>query len=555
MLILNTFNQFLQNQLFENKNELEFRITDRLRDILKEIDHPISNYMLIDNRDSNKKKITVLDYHDTDYDKFIFIPSNKVLDGISKKTDLDSLTYYKLDNVNNILQKLDNLKVTTTIGRTINKLYPNEFKASGEPGKDIESFINEFKSKRSAKFDNIKIIEGEDIIKYYYYESYSEKGGGSLHSSCMRHGSCSEYLEFYSKNNIKMIVLFSDTEDDKIIGRALLWDIDEIDDKKVENVKFMDRIYYIQDYIVNIFKEYANKNGWLSKSIQDSSQYTSIFDPKTNEHKNLKLKTKNNFERTNSNEYPYLDTFKYYYHEDMYLSNKEEESKRYYFLNDTGGDFQIVDEDRIYIDYYGDYYHTDDLVWCEYGHEYRLWEDSVEYNDEYATNDYAREHLIWSNIQDRYLSNDETIWLSYYDDYVTSDYASSRMYLSKKDDTYYKASDCEWSDYYDTYINEDNSELIYTNMEKTIEDYRIKDDGTYITIKTDEDIEYYDIDLMNNFITVITDMENPNKNLKWDFKDNAKKYIKIKDRYYLKKFEDELTGQLKIKFDENEKSK
>jgi hypothetical protein len=55
-----------------------------------------------------------------------------------------------------------------------------------------------------------------------------------------------------------------------------------------------------------------------------------------------------------------------------------------------------------------------------------------------------------------------------------------------------------------------------------------------------------DDDLMENFIQVIISKD-PIRT-KWDYATNSDKYFKMKDKYYDKKFEDEMTGQLKFNF-------
>ena len=66
-----------------------------------------------------------------------------------------------------------------------------------------------------------------------------------------------------------MVILYSDDGEIKngkyissrIKGRAILWDA-KINN---ENVKFMDRIYTTKDNDVELFKQYAEKNGYWYK--------------------------------------------------------------------------------------------------------------------------------------------------------------------------------------------------------------------------------------------------------------------------------------------------
>lgn len=81
----------------------------------------------------------------------------------------------------------------------------------------------------------------------------------------------------------------------------------------------MDRVYTYKDSFLNIFYEWATKNG-----------YTSIYD--TNIKTTIRLKNKA------YNHYPYMDTFTYFKKDsdDASLSNYSI-SKPYYYLNDTNG--------------------------------------------------------------------------------------------------------------------------------------------------------------------------------------------------------------------------
>jgi hypothetical protein len=65
-----------------------------------------------------------------------------------------------------------------------------------------------------------EIVEGDEIAKWYRYENYAENKG-TLGNSCMRDKRDS-FFEIYTKNPevCRMLIL---KEDDKILGRALIW--------------------------------------------------------------------------------------------------------------------------------------------------------------------------------------------------------------------------------------------------------------------------------------------------------------------------------------------
>ena len=122
------------------------------------------------------------------------------------------------------------------------------------------------------------------------------------------------------------------------------------------------------------------------------------------------------------------------------------------------------------------------------------------------------------------------------------------MYYSELDDIYYLDGDAVYSDIYEDYIYKDDAIEVFTSINKTKSSYVLySNNDDYITI-LDENNEkiYYWTGLIDYFILVITSI-NPLIQ-KWDYKSNEHKYFKMKGKYYLKKFEDDLTGQLKLNF-------
>jgi hypothetical protein len=143
--------------------------------------------------------------------------------------------------------------------------------------RDIEEFVNQYKATFDfaqnvlAQFD---IVKGKDIIHWYWVDQY-QSGGGTLNNSCMAEAD-SDWLAIYAKNKqVSLVVLYDDngTVNDgkytstKIKGRAILWEC------KVngQDGMFLDRIYTSHDSDVELFKQYAEKNGWWYKKSQTMS--------------------------------------------------------------------------------------------------------------------------------------------------------------------------------------------------------------------------------------------------------------------------------------------
>jgi hypothetical protein len=217
---------------------------------------------------------------------------------------------------------------------------------------DIEKFVNEFLAlRKELNLDEIgvefKIVEGDDVAKYYHYSTYhgyeNRIHKGTLWNSCMRLNRCQKYFSIYTNNpgQVKMLILV--TKEDKIVGRALLWYLDDIStedelkDISIEGV-FMDRIYSINDSDEKLFINYAIKNGWSykdnTKSIcKDNEQLPNAI---------LRVSLDNDMDGTY---YPYLDTLCYLTdNRDVLMLTNDSGFDYDYVLNSTNGTWQGADE-------------------------------------------------------------------------------------------------------------------------------------------------------------------------------------------------------------------
>lgn len=167
---------------------------------------------------------------------------------------------------------------------------------------DVESFVNEFKSKielSKNSFRNFSLVSGNEIKHWYLESSYYNEPRGSLHSSCMRYGSCQKYFDIYTTNPdvCSLLICKSDYDSSKITGRALVWKLDNGD-------TMMDRIYYSNQHDIQIFIEYARSMGWVYKSERG---LICIGEDEERYSEDIGVDIKNwKFEY-----YPYLDTIPY----------------------------------------------------------------------------------------------------------------------------------------------------------------------------------------------------------------------------------------------------
>jgi hypothetical protein len=232
------------------------------------------------------------------------------------------------------------------IGRLVNSI----MSAAKQPvtPKQVEDFSNAYKSAwdmMNDAFMKFEVVSGYAIARWYNESSY-ESDDSTLGSSCMRYDECGDYFGIYADNSdvCKLVILYSDrgssVKDGKFIsnyikGRALLWKTNQGD-------MFMDRIYTNNDSDVELFKQFAEKNGWWCKKTQNSSNNftaqkgTSFKDPTYT----VDLKW------ADHEYYPYVDTLSFLsmngldYTKDPsgVLSNDSDVINTQYELRDTEGD-------------------------------------------------------------------------------------------------------------------------------------------------------------------------------------------------------------------------
>ena len=442
------FNDFLLDMLLEDKKkkghgvtELPFVISPGLKSLLSSLNHPIATKLLQADEEREDKKVTFVDLDKMDNSKFTLVNSNKAFDNIvdmygDKVSDLNKLSAsQELDklSVTNLIMTNDywiKNRATVKIGSFVGKVFPGEYKQSGNPGADVESFVQAVIAKRTEIKDRkegkgrFKLVNGQDIVKYYnesifdITDELDNKIAGEHLTSCMSEDSCASYVDFYAQNeDVSMLILFSDIDgrEDKIVGRAIVWKLGMPTGRT-----FMDRIYYRYEADMAMFKQHAERKGWLYKNAQDMNEFTKIVDPKDNTTKVRDLTTTATFKKTRY--YPYMDTMKWFNIEKDYLTNDEDivhSGYEYYKLEDIHGGYDEGGEGQIYVEFYEDSFDEEDLVYCQLGDEYRKHDDAyyVESLDQYATKDYIDDNLVWSDYNQDYLDKDMATYSDHHQDY------------------------------------------------------------------------------------------------------------------------------------------
>jgi hypothetical protein len=207
--------------------------------------------------------------------------------------------------------------------------------------KEIEEFVDKYKSALKLKkesFNRFEIVKGEDIRKWYFKDNYKSEDG-TLGSSCMRYSKCQKFLDIYVENDsVSLIILKSKTDNEKIIGRALLWDatlVNDTEDTEDSDIKFMDRIYINDSADTEFFIQFAINNGFYYKKKQDYSTTPLVFNKKILSDDESLIKV--SITSGDYNYYPYMDTVKFYNSEDGILTNDDSDGHEYELTDTDGG--------------------------------------------------------------------------------------------------------------------------------------------------------------------------------------------------------------------------
>lgn len=250
--------------------------------------------------EGKESDFTFIDCDGTDGQYITFIRTKDAIKSFEKqciRTTLFSKADLRLINSNyhaysSIADKSRNL---IKIGKFIKTI--GDFK-----NPQIEEFINLFKSTKST-IDGIEfeIVSGEQIAKWYSYRTYCDNKWSQLHSSCMAH-SPRETFDIYTKNPDVCRMLIIKDDNNKLLGRAIVWKLD----KPIDGCEyFMDRVYTVEDHQRNAFRDYAITNNWCYRASNNFDYGVFV---KYNEVQKQELKV--SIKSTKHKKYPFMDTFK-----------------------------------------------------------------------------------------------------------------------------------------------------------------------------------------------------------------------------------------------------
>ncbi len=420
------------------ERKLSLYATQKLVELLSNIDHQIANNLNESIRYRNSFPVSYLDFGSTN-DTVSFITRNK-FDDIQKQnqSDWNSLVW---------TEKRGEMK----IGKLIKMFYQDAFpinhpkdKPRPKPMADIESFVNMFKAERDkdVNYERFEIVDGKDFHYWYTQENYSRfvHEETTLGRSCLRYKESSKFLHMYSKNpdTFRMLILKDDKG--KLRARANLWNLET-----PENRIYMDRVYYVNDSDVELFKNFAKEKGWLHKEQQTYGWHNSIVDTRNGEIYNWdKLVMTAKIKKapgTIYKYYPYFDTLSIFNTETKTLTND--------------GRLRVLDPHILLTDYQGSYHSEVD------GHE-RVF--STSYN-EYIRRDDAQ----FVEIDDTWVYETDAVYVHNsggLNAYRNSDKIVESYIYKKK---YFLKEAAEFSEYLGTYIHKESVRIAYLDENKSEE--------------------------------------------------------------------------------------
>jgi hypothetical protein len=316
---------------------------------------------------------------------------NYISIGSQDRTKISYLTQERISTINDGEFWISSRRYQCKPGSFVSKLFKNI------DSREIEKFSILFRNQSNKLNFTFKVVTGEEIRKWYKYET-NASSSGTLGSSCMKHDFCQPFLNIYTENScVSMLIMLNN--DGMLLGRALLWDFD--------SHKIMDRIYTISDEEYQFyFKQWATENNYFYKTQQN--WYNTLFFEKIGEKKQ-EMKLEVALSSFKFNKYPYMDTFKF-----INISN----GKLFNYIPDDlsfiktlcssdgsiyEGDYLIFDDidrvlrhrgDCVYLDYLNCYTTLDNCSYSEINDQYILNKDAF-YDEE------LKDYLFNADYDDR----------------------------------------------------------------------------------------------------------------------------------------------------------
>lgn len=512
------------------------------------------------------------------------------LDYIDTKPDVDladelwSLDKRGSERATGVYSKSRN---QVAIGKFVNKLFPDKYS-----DKEREEFVNLFKSTIENTGEKFKVVESDEIAFWYHVSNYKEKSG-TLGNSCMAEKP-SSIFEVYTKNPeiCKMLIL---TEDDKLIGRALLWKVTSYRHlgRQWEGPEwYMDRQYTIKESDIQKLRKYAEEKGWAYKTNNNHHSFVSITVNGENRNVEMTIQLKKNGSDYRYGRYPYMDTFRRYDVDRGILHNDDQDDNEgQYLLDDTGGGYTETNS-GVYSEWHGETIPENRAIWSEWADSY-LWNNRVvevtrgsRRNRGYYPEDC--DVIVHSEWYNDYLHEDDAVYSEAYDDRLLEDDAvkvidniysdgsiephdEASWYHENDDEVVYISSKMTNSSWHEILSNRfsdwDDYQYIHSSLlEKDYKgDYILKkfkietfkvigesEDPNPVNLEGIEFLTEIDAEILGHELNMserrVTDLFDYHKELE-DLLDTLEKRLKKKIERYNKMLNDDTSGELPLKFD------
>ena len=309
-------------------NESILITSPTFKQIVANVDHPIAKkFMSLIDKDSTEtfNYINITDKNDT----VSFNQDNQAKIKIQKGATQEEL--------------LNDLTNKTGVGRLVRKVLIEN--GINPTDKEIEQFNTLFKVEYeniTKKVQPIRLIQGEEIKKWYFEDNYSVPQRGTLRNSCMKKIINQEFFSLYIKNpEVCKLLILTDEQTDLLLARALVW--------TTNDGLYLDRIYYSDE------SEIKKLNNWAKENLGIKYSFHGGTIPKLSIKLNWWIKEDDDFS------FPYMDSFPYYNPYDGILANHQFEIKKYYYLQETNGGFEEII--RVYSDITGEWYPSNVAVY------------------------------------------------------------------------------------------------------------------------------------------------------------------------------------------------
>lgn len=428
--MIKKYNTFKENlAIDEVLNESRIYYSKPLKKILSSIDNNIASDLLDIAGEDIKADITFVNNDKSDgYFSFITMKnaenilkskySSETSDYIANKKSIDLANrlwdvYYNGEN-NGVYAKSRN---DIRIGKFVNSVLPGKYTTA-----QIEEFVNLYKASVDKLGEKFELISGKEIDKWYWHENYL-KQMGTLGSSCMRakRGIFSLYNE--NPEVCRLLIL---KENDKLLGRALVWKIDSIDNENINTKYIMDRIYTIRDSDVIKFQKFAEEQEWAYKARNTYVDKQAFIYKGSNYKAKATVKVANIKYET----FPFVDTFSRFNPATCELFNDDESSKYtrgQYILHHTDGTFiripgELPVPGMVYSEWEERNIPEVEAVFSEPLDMWILRNDSVYI--EVGSPDYigwypsAHAQIRYSNYDNRYIHSNDSVWCESINSYI-----------------------------------------------------------------------------------------------------------------------------------------